>query len=294
VIQWIEKTREEPDPFFIRWHTMEPHLPCHPPEPHASMYDPKSIPAWPGFADGLENKPHIHRQMRKNWQVEGWTWEQWAPSVARYLGVVTLLDEQIGRVLEALDQLGIADNTLVIYSSDHGDMCGSHGMVDKHYIMYDDVTRVPMMVRWPGVVRPGLVVDDFVSNAVDLPSTILEAAGAAIPETFQGKSLLPALKGESGTGREDIFASYHGNQFGAFSQRMVRDRRYKYVWNATDRDEFYDLERDPGELVNRIDEADIQAELARLRKRMSVWMGEIGDPLHNPFVIRQLEQGAKE
>ena len=291
-IRWIERCREETDPFFIRWHMIEPHLPCRPPEPFASMYPPGVIPPWPGFADSLRDKPIIQRRMRKTWGVEGMSWEQWAPVVGRYLGEVSLLDAQIGRVLEALDRMDLARDTLVVYTTDHGDMCGSHGMVDKHYVMYDDVVRVPMMMRWPGVIPAGRVCEEFVSDAIDLPSTLCEAAGAAIPSTFQGCSLLPAARGTGGTGREDIFASYHGNQFGAYSQRMVRDRRWKYVWNATAEDELYDLQSDPGELVNRAPDTACAAEVMRLRGRLVHWMESTGDALLNNWtrdVLRETD-----
>jgi len=291
VIRWMEQTRENGERFFIRWHMVEPHLPCRPPEPFASMYPPERIEPWPGFADTLESKPHIQRQMRATWNVEGMDWEQWAPVVSRYLGTVSLLDMQIGRVLAALERLGIDDSTLVVYSADHGDMCGSHGMVDKHYVMYDDVVRVPLFMRWPGVIPAGRVVDDFVSNAVDLPATLCDVAGAAIPESFQGCSVMPAAMGSGSLGRDDIFATYHGNQFGAYSQRMVRDRRWKYVWNATAQDELYDLERDPGECRNVAGDPSNTAELRRLRERLVWWMEHTEDALLNNWTRAMLLDG---
>ncbi len=292
-INWIERMQDEPDPFFIRWHCMEPHLVCKPPEPYASMYDPKSLKPWPGFGDQFENKPYIQKQMLKNWDIEGWTWDDWAPVAAKYLGVISLLDHEIGRVLDTLDRLGIAENTLVIYTSDHGDMCGSHGMVDKHYNMYDDIVRVPMIMRWPGKIPAGTQVEDFVSNAIDIPTTICAAAGAEVPDSFQGENLLIPATQKGSIKREDIFASYSGNQFGSYSVRMLRDRRYKYVWNATAQDELYELDSDPGELKNRIDDPELRDELVRLRARLAAWMEATDDTLHNRFIRRQLLENAK-
>lgn len=293
VIDAMKLCQSEGEPFFIRWQMAEPHLPCRPCEPFASMYDPAQIQPWPGFADELANKPYIQKQMRATWDVEGMSWEQWAPVVARYLGVISQLDSQIGRVLETLEQMGIAGNTLVIYTTDHGDMCGSHGMVDKHYNMYEDIVHVPMMMRWPGVIPAGRTVDDFVSNAIDLPVTLCEAAGADAPGTFMGESLLPLAAGTGKGSREDIFASYHGNQFGGYSQRMVRDRRWKYVWNATDTDELYDLQTDPGELVNRIADTSCQEAITRLRERLLWWMDHTQDSLNNRWIRGQIEGGRK-
>ena len=172
-------------------------------------------------------------------------------------------------------------------------MCGAHGMIDKHYIMYEDVTRVPFIVRWPGVAKAGTSCDDFVVHTIDLARSLCEMAGAEVPETFQGKSILPILKGEGHNGREDVHCMYHGNQFGLYSQRMVRDRRWKYVWNGTAEDELYDLETDPGELVNRATDPACQERIAAMRKRLHEWMVETGDPLNNGWIKNQLLNNKK-
>ena len=282
-------------PFFIRWDPTEPHLPNVVPEPFCSMYPPSQIPPWPSFPDPLLGKPYIQAQQRRTWKLDRWTWEQWAPIVGRYLGEISLMDAQLGRILDALDRFGLAENTLVIYTTDHGDMCGGHGMIDKHFIMYDDVTRVPLMMRWPGRIPPGATCDAFLAHAIDLASTFCDVAGAPIPNTFRGKSLLPLF--DSGRERppwlSDIFSMYHGNQFGLYSQRMVRDRRWKYVWNATAEDELYDLASDPGELHNRATDPSCKADLNRLRHRLIAWMEETKDKLLNPWLKPQILEGLK-
>lgn len=269
-------------PFLLAWNPTAPHLPNVVPEPYASMYRPDGIAPWPGFADSLAGKPFIQKQQRIAWGVEGWSWERWAPTVARYLGEVTLLDAQIGRILNTLDELGIAANTLVVYTSDHGDMGGSHGMMDKHFVMYDDVVRVPLICRWPGRIAAGARTPAFVSSGIDLARTLCELAGSPVPPGYAGRSLLPVFAGGS-NGREDIFAMYHGSQFGLYSQRMVRDARWKYIWNATAEDELYDLAADPGELQNLASFPAYAGELQRLRRRAVAWMDQIGDPLLNGF-----------
>ncbi len=294
VSRMLEDRRRDNRPFFIQWWLTEPHLPCVLPEPFHSMIAPETVPPWPGFPDSLDNKPYIQRQQRRTWKLDGWTWEQWRPVVARYLGMISLIDAQVGRVIETLEQTGLAPDTWVIYTADHGDMCGSHGMIDKHYVMYDDVTRVPLIMRWPGVIPAGAVSDAFVSHMLDLSVTFLEVAGAERPESFVGNSLLPVMRQESRAGgRDDIFAAYHGNQFGLYTQRMVRDRRWKYVWNATAEDELYDLTRDPGELHNLAPCPESAAELARLRNRLLEWMEQADDPLLNRWVRAQLLEGLK-
>jgi len=292
-IRMLERRAQSDTPFFIRWDPSEPHLPNVVSEPYASMYPPAQIPPWPSFGDPLTGKPYIQAQQRRTWRVDGWTWEDWAPIVGRYLGEISLLDAQIGRLLDALDRLGLAENTLVIYSTDHGDLCGGHGMMDKHFVMYDDVTRVPLIARWPARIPPGRQCDAFVSSAIDLAATFCDVAGAPIPETFSGQSLAPLLAGERENGRPDILSMYHGNVFGLYSQRMVRDRRWKYVWNATAEDELYDLESDPGEIHNRATDPTCAGELARLRRRLVEWMEETHDLLLNPWTRDQLLGGTK-
>jgi len=296
VIRMIREHSREDRPFFIMWCTTEPHLPYTIPEPFFSeMYPAEQIPPWPGFDDPLEGKPYIQAQQRRTWKLDDWTWEDWRSVVSRYLGVISLLDAQIQRVLEALDETGAAGSTVVVYTADHGDMCGSHGMIDKHYVMYDDVVRVPLFIRWPGAVPAGSTCGAFVSHVIDLAPTLLQIAGAEIPETFAGKSLLPLLHDPAAdNGRSDIFAAYHGNQFGLYTQRMVRDRRWKYVWNATAEDELYDLETDPGEIVNRARDPECAEELARLRRRLVAWMEDTRDPILNRWTRPQLLEGLKQ
>jgi arylsulfatase A-like enzyme len=208
--------------------------------------------------------------------------------------MVSLLDAQIGRILDRLDELGIAEDTLVVYTTDHGDMCGDHRMIDKHYIMYDGVVRVPLLARWPARASAGRVCDSFVTNAMDLPSTFCDAAGLEAPGTFRGSSLVPLMTGDEPTdGRDDIYCAYHGNQFGLYSQRMVRDRRWKYVWNPTAEDELYDLASDPGELRNLATQADHSEELARLRRRLVGWMEQTRDRLLNTWTRVQLLENRK-
>ena len=277
-------------PFFVRWDPSEPHLPNIVPEPFHSRYPPAAIPPWPSFPDPLTGKPYIQAQQRRTWQIDEWGWREWAPIVSRYLGEISLLDAQIGRLLDALERLGLAGETLVIYTTDHGDLCGGHGMIDKHFIMYDDVVRVPLLLRWPVRIAPGSRCEAFVSHSIDLAVTFCEVAGVPVPPTFQGRSLVPLLEGGA-NGREDIFATYHGNQFGLYSQRMVRDRRWKYVWNATAEDELYDLASDPAELCNLAPDSRYADELRRLRPRLVAWMEETGDRLLNEWTRPQLLVG---
>lgn len=285
-IELIRNAADQAQPFFLRWDPSEPHLPNVVPEPFASRYDPTLIPPWPNFGDDLAAKPFIQRQQRRTWGIDEWTWAAWAPIVGRYLGEIALLDQQIGRVLAALEASGLADQTIVIYSADHGDLCGAHGLIDKHFVMYDELMRVPLIVRWPGQFPAGAVCENFVTPALDLATTFYTLANADLPPQVDGVDLRQLVRGEPA--RSACFASYYGNQFGLYSQRMVREERWKYIWNATAEDELYDLAHDPGELNNLIAEPGQATELARLRSRLVDWLARVGDPLLNTWTRHQL------
>ena len=225
------------------WHLMvdfsEPHLPCLPSEPFARLYRPADIPPWPNFCERFEGKPLIQRRQLQSWGIEQWSWREWSVYLAGYLGMVSQLDDAIGRILAGLDRVGARDDTVVVYTTDHGDAAGSHRMMDKHYVMYEELVHVPLVVAWPGQVSAGATCDDFVVHYLDLGPTLLELAGLAPEgEAAQGLPFVPQLEGREPRSRRDcVFSTYSGQQFGLYSQRMIRDRRYKLVWNATDVDE---------------------------------------------------------
>ena len=221
------------------------------------------------------------------WGIRDWTWQQWQEIVSYYFAVITELDHHIGRVIAALERHGLLDDTLVIYTTDHGDFCGGHGLIDKHFSMYDDIVRVPLVLRWPAGIAPNSVCDAFVTHELDIARTLLDAAGIAAPDSFMGMNLLD-LAAQRVPHRTDIFSQYFGTESGMYSVRMVRDRDFKYVYNPTAFDELYDLRNDPGEIHNRIDDPGLKDELARLKQRLSAWMSSVRDPLDNFWIKTDL------
>ena len=195
-IEMIRRYSEEGKPWHVRLDFEEPHLPCYPAGRYAEMYPPGDIPPWGSFSETFAGKPYIQRQQLVSWGIEGLTWREWSVYLSRYLGMLSQIDDAVGRVLAALDEMGLAENTLVIYTTDHGDNCGGHRLIDKHYVMYEDVVRVPLVLRWPGTLAEGLVREEFVSHALDLASTACEAGGLPVPDNYQGRSLLPLCRGE--------------------------------------------------------------------------------------------------
>lgn len=294
----LERLESAGKPWHMALHFPEPHLPCRPSGRFATTYDPADVPEWDGFRETFAGKPYIQRQQLYNWGVENYTWADWAPVVARYYGIISQMDEAVGRVLQALDRSGAADRTIVIFTADHGDMCGSHRMMDKHYILYDDVVHVPLLIRYPELVPEGRTCDRLVYNFLDLPPTLLELLGlqAHDPGHFHGRSLVPLLDGRAGSApwRDAVVATYNGQQFGLYTQRMIRTGEWKYIWNTTDTDELYDLAADPAELVNRIGDPDLAGRAAELRRRLYEQLRADGDALvANEWTRRQLLDGAK-
>lgn len=280
-IALLERYAAAGEPFLLRLDFEGPHHPYMPPEPFASLYDPMAIPPWPSFDEDQAHKPAAQRRLLEQRGVAGLTWSDWQPIVARYFGFMSFVDHEIGRLLEQLERMGIADQTVVVHTSDHGDMTGSHGgQFNKGPLMYDEVYRVPLIVRDGRALRQGQVCSSLVST-MDLAPTILELAGLEVPPGLHGRSLVPLLDdpGRVDPSRDAVFGEYHGEEWGLFSQRMVRTRDAKYVYSPHGTDELYDLATDPYERTNLVEDPLAQDVAVRLRRRLLRWMIETGDPL---------------
>lgn len=257
------------EPFFLVASFLEPHWPNVLPEPYASMYDPAGIPPWPNAADDFAGKPRTLAAGLGHFGVTDFTWADWAPIVAAYLGAVSYHDELLGRVLACLADLGLAERTLVVISADHGDMAGAHRQFNKGPLMYEEVYHVPFLARLPGVIAAGVARQELTSH-IDLTPTIRELAGLPADASAHGRSLLPLLAAPgTPTGwRSSLVCQFHGDEFGLYSQRMLRQDRYKLIYNPNDVRELYDLVADPYELENLATSpahaglrADLEAEL---------------------------------
>jgi arylsulfatase A-like enzyme len=206
-------------------------------------------------------------------ELAHWKYERY---IKDYLRCVAGIDENVGRLLDYLDQSGLAKNTVVIYSSDQGFYLGEHGWFDKRF-MYEESLRMPLLIRWPGVTQPGTVSDAPVSN-LDFAETFLQIAGLSVPADMQGQSLVPVLK-ENGATPADWRKSlyYHYYEYPAVhmvnKHEGVRTSRYKLInFYELGEWELYDLEKDPHEMHSvYADPAyaetvkELKAELARLR-----------------------------
>ena len=278
-INALERWADGEGPFFHRTDFLGPHHPYIVPEPYASMYEPDEIEPWGNYAETFDGKPRVHEQYLNYRGVESFDWETWSRVVANYYGFMTLIDDQIGRILDALEELGLADETAVVHTSDHGDFVGSHRQFNKGPLMYDETYRIPLVVRWPGVVEPGTRSEAFV-RLQDLMPTFLEWAQIEPPAGLHARSILPLLTDQTPDDwPESVYAQYHGDEFGLYSQRMVRTDRYKFVYNGPDRNELYDLEADPHELQNLIEHPAYVENRSEMADRLTAWMEQVDDSL---------------
>ena len=206
--------------------------------------------------------------------------------VKDYLRCIAAVDDNIGRVLDYLDESGLAKDTIVIYSSDQGFYLGDHGWYDKRWI-YEESLRMPLLVRWPGVVRPGSVNEDLVQN-IDFAPTLLDAVGLDAPDRMQGTSALPLLKGSEVPWRDAIYYHYYESQgpHRVPKHYGVRTDRYKLAYYyELDEWELFDLETDPDELTSIFDEPSMRPIVESLFTRMQELQEQYGDPDVEPVEL---------
>ncbi|MCU0915711.1 MAG: sulfatase-like hydrolase/transferase, partial [Planctomycetes bacterium] len=222
-LEFLRGHRDQP---FVLWYSFSgPHTPICPSSPWADMYQPEELTLPPNLDVIDKEIPQIDGLLTKSGQFSEKQWWH-RRTLAYYYGLVSQIDHNIGRVLTELDNLGLSDHTLVVYTADHGEMMAEHGAWTKGRSCYEGTIRVPMILRWPGALSAGKRIDELVC-LIDLLPTLLEAAGQPIPANVQGASLLPLIRGQNKQWRDTVFSEI-GN-----STRdtciAVRRRRHKYV-----------------------------------------------------------------
>ena len=264
VRSFCSRRDQDGQPFFAWVNFWGPHNPCYIPEPYWSLVDPVAIDRPASAEDALTGKPHTHERLSKYWGVHDAPWSFWQGYLAAYFGYCRLIDDQVRRILGVLTETQADEDTIVIFASDHGDMMGRHRLLDKGPFSYDDIYRVPLLVGGPRV-RTG-ACDEFV-YLHDLFPTILGMAGVEIPPC-DGASLLPLLSDDEGwQSRDEVFGEFD-YQICASTQRVVRTRTHKFVFNASDTCELYDLMDDPDELHNRVNDPALTEVKEELKGRL--------------------------
>jgi len=324
-LHWLKAGRDQEKPFMLMLQHKAPHREWAPGPDHFDLYEDETIPEPANLFDDYEGRgtaaktqdmsiaktmtdrdlklippPYLNEEQLKTWNevyeprnqafrkanLQGkdlvrWKYQRY---IKDYLRCIASVDDNVGRVLKYLDDAGLRENTVVIYSSDQGFFLGEHGWFDKRF-MYEEAYQMPFVVRWPGVVKPGSVNKDLVSN-VDFAATFLEMAEAETPDDLQGKSLVPLMKGET----PEDWRKSHYYQYYEFAadrptvhsvrrHRGVRTERYKLIhFYNLEEWELYDLEQDPHEMQSVYDDP----AYAKIRQELTTELERLAEELEVP------------
>lgn len=241
----LDEAKKEEKPFFLWTNFWGPHSPSIVPEPYYSMYDPKQIKEHPSYKETFEDKPYGYYLTEKMWGLGDYGWDGFAEIIARYYGHCTMIDDMVGMILKKLEENGQLEDTLIVYTADHGDCLGAHKLIEKGAFTFDEIYRVPMVV-WGAGRKDN---ESFV-YLHELMPTALEVAGVTPAAPVDGESLLPLMTGEKeSNGRKWVYGEFHSH-FYTCRQRMIRDNHYQFTFNESERGELYDFEKDPYQLHN--------------------------------------------
>jgi arylsulfatase A-like enzyme len=288
------KDRPKDRPFFLMCHHKAPHRPWQPDEKYRKQFANVQIPEPETFNDDYATRAdaareatmRIDRDLTPNdlkekppsglseVELKKWKYQRY---MRDYLACIASVDDGVGRLLDYLDANGLAQNTIVVYTSDQGFFLGDHNWYDKRF-MYEESLKMPFLVRWPARVKPGTVNDGMILN-VDFAPTFLAAAGLPVPADMQGRSFLPLLRGERPADWRTsmYYRYYHYPQDHRVQPHYgVRTERYKLIFfNKINQWELFDLQKDPHELKNvYADPAyaetvkTLKAEMYRLKKEL--------------------------
>jgi arylsulfatase A-like enzyme len=244
-LEFLDEACAGARPWALMVSTKAPHEPYVVPRPYVERYDPDRIALPESFDDDLTDRPAIYRRQRSVWA--DLTADDFRTATACYYAACSLVDDQVGRLLDRIEAAGQRDNTIVVYTSDHGDLMGAHRLLLKGVPAFEEVYRVPLLVSWPEAIEAGQVIDDLVQSH-DAAETLARLTGTGLGG--HAVDLMPRLTGDGGPPRSTAIAELHGQRF-SYTQRVVWQDRWKYVFNAFDFDELYDLDADPAERVNR-------------------------------------------
>ncbi|MBI3921543.1 MAG: sulfatase-like hydrolase/transferase [Armatimonadetes bacterium] len=287
VEQLVRERKESDQPFFLYYNISPPHCPvADAPEEYLTMYSPDEVPIRPNvdLTVPLKNQDYWFKVYRWDFRYynlhlpyteqlpEGYSLRH---LIAEYCGVTTWMDEAVGRMLRALDRAGLSDNTIVVFTSDHGDNLGSHGLVQKGGPTEESI-RVPMVLRWPQLAGAPDVVQEPVISLVDLMPTLVDLVGGEIPDHCHGHSFAPVLRGDRGTSSEDHAFVETANGVGLRTPTHL----YALNWEGPARilNEtptcFYDMTHDPYQLNNMAGTGEQRGIAEVLDRRLRLWHEE--------------------
>ena len=283
-------------PFALYVNILEPHPPYV--GPFDEMYDPRSIPTGPTFMQAPADNAGSLARLRVEESKAGGGMDESPPGpydeayyralITRYWGLVTLVDRSVGRILQALDDAGIADRTIVVFSSEHGDQLGEFNIIQKA-VFYESTIRVPMLMRVPWLGDGETHVGGRYSH-IDTVPTLLDLVGAPVPDRLQGESRAPVLRGEATLEGNDAIIDWTGRNSvpmheypelervqSTHHRVLVSAEGWKLVLGAVGQRELYDLNSDPHEQTNLFDDPAQAGRIADMTGRISRWQQKTGD-----------------
>ncbi|MFP4026860.1 MAG: sulfatase [Candidatus Brocadiia bacterium] len=323
-LDWLDE-RDSEKPFCLFYHHKAPHRPWEPDEKHAHMYAEEQIPEPDNLYDDYSDragaarcaamrvgihmnfrdlKCRINRNLSEQ-ELRKWGYQRY---IKDYLRVIASVDDNVGRVLDYLEKENLAENTIVIYTSDQGFFLGDHGWYDKRF-MYEESLKMPFVIRYPEMIDGGQTNDDIVTN-VDFAPTLLDLAGADVPDSFQGYSFTPLLEGTTPSGWQDaMYYRYwmHRAHHNVAAHYGIRTKRYKLIYyysdpmgqpgtdhgmalsddenvmNLDDLEpewELFDLEKDPSEMHNVYNDPEYAEVVDDLTQQLHDLQKKVADEPH--------------
>lgn len=281
------RSRDKDRPFFVWCSFPDPHHPYSPPRPYCDQYPPREIEFKPARRAGeLEDLPPYFAECYRGERSTGGlvgdlravTDDDYREIIALTYGMISLVDDCVGRVMSALEEQSLLDSTVVVFLSDHGDLMGDHWLLNKGPFLFRGLVRVPTIWRLPGGASAGLVCEEMVS-AVDLCPTLLDLAGLPLPDGVQGRSYRPLLAGERSDSGDRVYIEYDESYIGD-RLRQMRTKDWALTYYAEgDFGTLFDLRRDPDELENVWGRPEYEgarlellAELLKLTSRADDWL----------------------
>jgi arylsulfatase len=270
-LEFLDQAATVGKPWMLNINPYDPHPPFVPPREYADRFNPEAMPG-PHFR---ESDLAAQKKLSPiDFQTEAQSPEQRdAKKIqALYYAMIALIDDQLARIIQHLDETGQRENTVIIFTSDHGESLGDHGLLLKGCRFYEGLVRVPLIFNCPGTIASGTQSKALV-ELLDMSATILDLAGVTIPDYFQGRSLTPILSGELSPHHHR--GSVHSEYFDALAKQfcagnasfatMYRTARYKLVtYHRENLGELFDLENDPHEFENLWDHSDYRELKAQL------------------------------
>ena len=286
-LAYIDDQANHDQPFALCIGFLAPHPPFVVPEPYFSMYYPDNTDL-PDLPPGhLDELPPAARRLREMLGFGPYNEDDLRRARAAYYGMITYLDDKIGRILDALDENDLADNTLVVYTTDHGEMLGEHGMFRKMNF-YEQSAHIPLQMRLPGVIPAGRRVPEVVS-LVDVSATIVDLCGVDIDRWYlDGDNLIPLINGDSAAWKNEAFVEFlaHGTDR---ARAMIRIGNWKLCYGHCEPPELelYNLETDPGEFDNLANRPEFSAVQKQLLSRIREHWRDPDDLTHRAQISQE-------